>query len=166
MSSAEPAGSRRRARLRTLVRYGAGSAIATVCSEVTFLGLYGVLGTSTTTASVLGWLAGALPNYWLNRSWTWQRRGRPSLRREVLPYVAIVLLTLVLAVGATSLADSLLTETAVSATARSVLVGAVFFLVYVLVFVLRFFLLERLFTSLSGEASSEASDTLSRKGTT
>jgi putative flippase GtrA len=138
-------GSGRRARLRMLFRYGAGSAVATVCSEVTFLTLYGVLDTSTTAASIVGWLAGAVPNYWLNRTWTWGRRGRPSLRREVLPYVAIVLLTLALAVGATAAADEVLSATSVSAATRSVLVGAVFLLVYVLVFALRFFLLDRLF---------------------
>ena len=134
----------RSALVRKVLRYGTGSLVATACSEVTFLLLYGVLSTSTTTASVLGWLAGAVPNYWLNRTWTWGRRGRPSLRHELLPYVAIVLLTLLLAVGATSLVDSALAG-AGSDTVRSVLVGGTFLLVYVLVFLLRFFLFDRLF---------------------
>ena len=131
--------------LRKVVRYGTGSLVATACSEAVFLLLYGVLSTSTTTASVLGWLAGALPNYWMNRTWTWGRRGRPSLRHELLPYVAIVALTLLLAVGATALVDSALAGTG-SDTVRSGLVGGTFLLVYVLVFLLRFFLFDRLFT--------------------
>lgn len=138
-------GSPRGGLLRKVLRYGTGSVVATVCSEVTFLLLYGVLATSTTTASVLGWLAGAVPNYWMNRTWTWGRRGRPSLRHELLPYVAIVALTLLLAVGATALVDSALAGTSSDAL-RSALVGATFLLVYVLVFVLRFFLFDRLFT--------------------
>jgi putative flippase GtrA len=131
--------------LRKVLRYGTGSLVATACSEAVFLLLYGVLSTSTTTASVLGWLAGALPNYWMNRTWTWGRRGRPSLRHELLPYVAIVALTLLLAVGATALVDSALAGTE-SDTVRSGLVGGTFLLVYVLVFLLRFFLFDRLFT--------------------
>lgn len=138
-------GSPRSGLLRKVLRYGTGSLVATACSEVTFLLLYGVLGSSTTTASVLGWLAGAVPNYWLNRTWTWGRRGRPSLRHELLPYVAIVAVTLLLAVGATSLVDSALAGTGSDAV-RSALVGGTFLLVYVLVFLLRFFLFDRLFT--------------------
>ncbi len=133
---------------------------------MTFLALYGALGTSTTLASILGWLAGAVPNYWLNRTWTWGRRGRPSLRREILPYVVVVLATLALAVGATSAADSLLGATTMSSTARSILVGAVFLLVYVLVFVVRFFLFDRLFARPSHPASSEVADAISHKEAT
>ena len=144
------AGSPRSALLRKVLRYGTGSLVATACSEAVFLLLYGVLSTSTTTASVLGWLAGALPNYWMNRTWTWGRRGRPSLRHELLPYVAIVALTLLLAVGATALVDSALAGTE-SDTVRSALVGGTFLLVYVLVFLLRFFLFDRLFTQRTEE---------------
>jgi putative flippase GtrA len=137
----------RRVLVRRIFRYGTGSVVATVCSEVTFLLLYGVLDTSTTVASTLGWLAGAAPNYWLNRRWTWGRRGRPSLRRELLPYLAIVLVTLVLAVGATSLVSSWLSRGSASDAVRSALVGGTFLLVYVLVFLLRFFLFDRLFAA-------------------
>lgn len=149
-----------------MMRYAAGSAVATVCSEATFLILYGVLGSSTTLASILGWLAGALPNYWMNRTWTWGRTGRPSLRRDLLPYVAVVLTTVALAAVATSAADSGLSGAGVSSTTRSIIVGAVFLLVYVLVFVLRFFLFDRLFAQPSRPASSEASDAHSSEGTT
>lgn len=156
MSGTDAAGGPRRVLVRKLLRYGTGSVVATVCSEATFLLLYGVLDTSTSVASVLGWLAGAGPNYWMNRSWTWGRRGRPSLRREVLPYAAVVLLTLVLAVTATGVANTVLRSTDVSGAVRSVLVGGVFLLVYVLVFILRFFLFDRLFaTTAQGRPSGE-----------
>src|SRR3954451_23821380 len=65
-----------------LARYSAGSVVATVCSEVTMVLLYGPLGVAPVWAAVFAWLAGAVPNYWLNRSWTWRRTGRPGLRDE------------------------------------------------------------------------------------
>ena len=150
MSAGSPRGTSGSGLLRKVLRYGTGSLVATACSEATFLLLYGVLSTSTTTASVLGWLAGALPNYWMNRTWTWGRRGRPSLRHELLPYVGIVAFTLLLAVGATAVVDSALAGTR-SDTVRSGLVGGTFLLVYVLVFLLRFFLFDRLFTQRTEE---------------
>ncbi len=127
------------------MRYAAGSAVATVCSEVTFLVLYGLLDSSPAVASVLGWLAGAVPNYWLNRTWTWRRRGRPSIRSEVLPYAAIVGVTLLLATAATSVVHNGLTGAQVSDGVRLVLVGGTFLAVYAGVFLGRFFLLDRLF---------------------
>lgn len=128
-----------------LLRYFTGSVVAAVCSEATFVLLYGAFTLGTTWASILSWLAGAVPNFWLNRNWAWQRRGRPSLRYEVLPYVVIILVTLALATVTTSAADRWLHHHGTSASVRVVLVAGVFFGVYVVVFALRFFLLERLF---------------------
>jgi len=142
----------------TILRYVAGSGVATVCSEVVFLLVYGPLHGSPTVASVLGWLAGAVPNFWLNRNWAWGRRGRPAFVREVLPYTAIILATLGLAIVATGVADHLLQETAISHEARTLAVGATFLLVYVTVFVVRFLLLDRLFGSRAAAAHGERDD--------
>src|SRR5262249_15441107 len=102
--------------IRRVFRFGTNAVVATVCSQATFIVLYGPVGTSTTVASTLAWLAGAIPNYWLNRSWTWGRRGRPSVRREILPYAVIVLGTLGLAILATGVGASLLDRTSLSST--------------------------------------------------
>jgi putative flippase GtrA len=131
-----------------MLRYAGGSAVATVSSEVTFVLLYGPLHVAPAWASVVAWLAGAVPNYWLNRSWTWRRTGRPGLRDELLPYVAIIGLTLLLATVATRWADRWLHHVDTDATLRVVLVAAVFLGVYVVMFVLRFVLLDRLFNRL------------------
>lgn len=136
----------RGARIVKLVRFGLNAVIATVCSQATFMLLYGVVGTSTTVASVAAWLAGALPNYWMNRTYTWGRRGRPSFRRELVPYAAIVLGTLLLAVLATGEVHHLLVGRSVSHATRTLLVTGTYFAVYAVMFVFRFFLFDRLFT--------------------
>ena len=141
----------RSARLLKLLRFGTNAIVATVCSQTTFLLLYGPLRTSTTVASVAAWFAGAIPNYWMNRSWTWGRRGRPSVRRELAPYAAIVLGTLLLAVLATGTADHVLDGTSVSHAARTLIVTGTYFLVYAVMFVFRFLLFDRLFGSMGAE---------------
>ncbi len=145
---AAPAGPETHGLVPKLLRYVTGSVVATVCSEVAFVVLYGVVGLGTAWSSVLSWLAGAIPNFWLNRNWAWQRTGRPSLRREVVPYAAIVLVTLLLATLLTHLADAWLHHEGVSHSVRVTLVAAVFLGTYVVVFALRFLMLERLFTRL------------------
>src|SRR5919107_866363 len=100
------------------LRYLGGSVVAAGCSEVTLVLLYGLLHVAPGPASCLAWLAGAVPNYWLNRSWTWRRRGRPDLRREVLPYVVIVVVTLALATLLTAGVDRWARDGAAGSTAR------------------------------------------------
>jgi putative flippase GtrA len=131
--------------IQKLLRYFTGSVVATVCSEACFVLLYGLLALGTTWSSVVSWLAGAIPNFWLNRNWAWQRSGRPSLRREVVPYAVIILSTLLLAILTTHLADVWLHHADVSHSVRVTLVAATFLGTYVVVFALRFVLLERLF---------------------
>jgi putative flippase GtrA len=142
------------------VRYTGGSVVATGCSELTFVLLYGPLHVTPAWSSVLAWLAGAVPNYWLNRTWAWRRQGRPSVRRELLPYALIVAFTLLLATIATRAADRALTGADISAGARVTLVAATFFGVYVVMFVLRFFLFDRLFGRLARQEA--AADPLTR----
>jgi putative flippase GtrA len=132
-----------RQRIRTLVSFGASSVIATVCSEVVLILCYGVLGISPSIASVIAWFAGAVPNFFVNRAWTWQRRGRPSLRGELLPYAGIVLVTLLIAMLAThgvarATADA-------EHSVRTALVAITYFGVYVLMFLVRFVLFQRLY---------------------
>ena len=62
-------------RVRRLSTYTAGSVIAAGCSEVALVVCYGLLDLAPAVSSTIAWVAGAVPNYWLNRSWTWQRRG-------------------------------------------------------------------------------------------
>ncbi|MDX6372415.1 MAG: hypothetical protein QOD98_1403 [Nocardioidaceae bacterium] len=137
---------RQRGSLRKLSTYSIGSVIAAACSELTLLLCYGLLHLAPSVSSVVAWLAGAVPNYWLNRSWTWGRRGRPSLRRELLPYIGIVLATVVLAALATAAVDAWLRDAASSSAVRVALVGGTFLGVYVVMFVARYLLLDRLFS--------------------
>jgi len=133
--------------IRRLLRYGFGSVVAVTCSQATFIIVYGPLHASTTISSSLAWLAGAIPNYWLNRAWTWGRRGRASVTKELLPYAGIVIGTLVLAIAATSAVAAALDGTAVSSAVATLLVSGTYFLVYALMFGFRFVLLNRLFAS-------------------
>lgn len=149
--SGAPARSRRLRWLGRVARYTGGSVVATVCSEATLVVLYGPLDVDPSLAAVLAWLAGALPNYWLNRRWAWGRRDRPSLRHEVLPYAAIIAVTLALASVATRAVDAWLVHLGTRSDLRVTLVAAAFLGVYVVMFVLRFFMLDRLFARVAAK---------------
>ncbi|WP_219416338.1 GtrA family protein [Pseudonocardia nigra] len=131
-----------RGRLRLWWRYAAGSVIAGVISQTTFVACY-ALGTSPLVASVTAFVAGAVPNYLLNRQWAWRRRGRADVRREVAPYAAIAVATALAAAAVTTTADTWVRAAVESRGWQVVLVGAAFLGTYGFLFVLKFVLFDR-----------------------
>ncbi|TDE36783.1 GtrA family protein [Actinomadura sp. 6K520] len=133
---AEPAPSRGRRALRLIfTRYTIGSVLAAVASEATLLLTYGTGLLGPRAASVAAWSTGAALNYVLNRWWAWGRRGRASVWRELVPYWAIAVASMLLSAWATGVADRLGPE---AAGPRMVFVGGVFLAVYGVMFVVKF----------------------------
>jgi putative flippase GtrA len=92
----------RKARSTLGIRFGrfaiaAISAFAT--SEITYTICAGPLALSSTEATLVGWFSGVMVSYVLSR-WAWERKGRPNLLRETVPFCvvsAIVIVVLELA---------------------------------------------------------------------
>ena len=63
---------------------------------------YGTNLLGTTGASAVAFVAGAVPNYFLNRSWAWQRKGRVRVWREVVLYAVVSLLSFAASAAATA----------------------------------------------------------------
>jgi putative flippase GtrA len=83
-----------------ITRYTIGSIVAALTSAVVFAILY-VLGVGTTACSVVAFVAGAVPNWILNRRWAWDIKGRVAFGREILAYVFVSALTLLASSEAT-----------------------------------------------------------------
>jgi putative flippase GtrA len=83
-----------------ITRYALGSVVALLTSVVVFALLY-VAGVGTTADSIAAFVAGAVPNWILNRRWAWRVEGRVAFGREIVGYVAVSALALVLSSLAT-----------------------------------------------------------------
>jgi putative flippase GtrA len=127
-----------------LARFTAGSLVAAAISEAVFVLVYGPAGAGPRVAAVVAFFAGAIPNWGLNRRWTWQRRGRPGLRRELLPYAAVVISTALAATALTGLTDGWVKSLGAPRTIQVGLVAIAFLVPYGAVFLLKFLLFERL----------------------
>jgi putative flippase GtrA len=140
--SPETAGVRRRS-WRLWSRFAAASVVATSISQLVFVLSYAI-GALPAVATVLAWLAGAIPNFLLNRR-TWGGGGRAALRREILRYAVISVTTALLAAFATSGAETLATTTFPGLrTAQVAVVWSAFIGTYMAMFVVKFFLVDRL----------------------
>jgi putative flippase GtrA len=70
---------------RQFTRFALVAVISLAASELT-LSVALLLGDATGgVATLLGWLVGAITSYVLSR-WAWQRKGRPDLLKETLPF--------------------------------------------------------------------------------
>ncbi len=114
------------------------------CSQLAFVLLYGVLGASAAISAGLAFLAGAVPNFLLQRYWTWRRSGRIALRGELLPYAAVITLNGLLATAITTGTDRLLAPALQHHGARTALLAVTFAAAYALLYALKFVLLDRL----------------------
>jgi putative flippase GtrA len=110
--------------------------VATVVSQLAFALCYW-FGTAAIVATVVAWFAGAVPNYVLNRRYTWGRSG------QKLPYTIIVLGSAVTAAVVTSVTDHLV-QPLESHAWKTILVSGSYLATYAILFIVKFVLFDRL----------------------
>lgn len=130
--------------VRRFSRYVLGSGVAFGASQLTFLTLYGLGLAGPEVASVAAFAAGVPVNYVLNRRWAWRRRGRPDLLGELLPYAAVIAVSIVATALGTATAERALAGIALPRVIDVLLVGGTFGAINAALFVVKFTLLDRL----------------------
>jgi putative flippase GtrA len=141
---------------RLFTRFAAGTVVSTACSQLTFVLLFGVLDASVAVSGAVAFLAGALPNFLIHRFWTWRRSGPVGMRRELLPYLAVISFSGLVAIGITTGVDRLIGGAIHDHAVRTAVVTVVYGLSYLPVFVLKFALLDRLVFG-AGDRRAQAS---------
>jgi putative flippase GtrA len=141
-----------------LFRAATSSVIATVISQVVLLAILW-LGGAPTLASLVAFVGGAIPNYVLTRRWVWGQRGKPRVGGEVVPYLLVIALGGLAAVGLTTLTSHLLTPLDLPHPLWVVLLDVAYVASYAIVFVIKFTLLDRV---VFGRAAARTPATTSR----
>ena len=80
---------------KTFLKYSAVSVISVAINLVLLVFAFGVLGWSAAPANIFAVGISAIPSYYLNRAWAWQKRGRSHFLKEVVPFWALAFLGLV-----------------------------------------------------------------------
>ncbi len=138
---------------RRIARFAISSMVAAATSAVVFAVLY-VIGASTTVCSVAAFVAGAIPNWTMNRRWTWKVEGRVAFGREILAYIVVSASTLVALSLATAWTHRHVQGIPAGHGIRVILVTGSYFAVLALLYGLRFFLYE--FWIFSGQSRVRA----------
>ena len=124
-----------------LFKYGLGSIVAAVCSALAFALCYAA-GLHTTPASAIAFVAGAIPNYILNRRWAWQRTGKVDVWREIVIYAVVSLVSFLAAAAATGATSSAVEHLDISSTSQTLLVTGAYVATYAALFFAKFLCFE------------------------
>lgn len=130
--------------VRLFTRFAAGTVVSTACSQLTLVLMFGVLDASAEVSGVAAFLAGAVPNFLIHRFWTWRRSGPIGMRRELLPYLAVITFSGLVAISITTGVDRLLGATITDHAVRTAVLAVTFAISYLPLFLLKFALLDRL----------------------
>jgi len=106
--------------LLKLWRYGAGSVVAFVSSVVVYYAFFSWAHLGAIGSTWVAFVAGAVPNWILNRRWAWEKRGRDGVARESALYVMVSIVSLVVSSAVTKATALAVVHT--SHTARDLLV--------------------------------------------
>lgn len=120
-----------------ITRYTIGSIIALATSVVVFSLLY-IAGLGTTVCSILAFVAGAVPNWILNRRWAWKIKGRLAFGREIVGYIAVSILALIASSLATAWTNTRVQTIPAHHGIRVILVTASYVAIQGILFVVKF----------------------------
>ncbi len=128
-----------------VTKYAIGSAVALLTSVVVFALAYVALGGKhTTICSIIAFLAGAVPNWILNRRWAWKLEGRVAFLREIVAYIAISGVVLVASSLSTGAMQSWVKAHVAPGTGlRVILVTGAYVFVQAVMFVVKFVIYEK-----------------------
>jgi putative flippase GtrA len=116
----------------------AGAAIAALtASEVALALSDGVFHLTATPTALVSWFAGAVVSYVLSR-WAWERKGRPDVLRETIPFWVISAMVIVILTLATKFGYHSASWMHLTGVNRHLWVGFVWLVANSCTFVMRF----------------------------
>jgi putative flippase GtrA len=89
-----------------LAKYSAASVAGTITDTIVFTLFYEGVFHWGWPANVLSVSIGAIPNYLINRYWTWAKRGPNQLMREIVPFWSMAFLGLLLSTAVVGYIDA------------------------------------------------------------
>ena len=90
-----------------MIRYASTSLICVAITQVLIIVLYGIVKLKEVPANLAATMLTSIPAYMLNKYWVWGKKGRPHMRREVIPFWAFTVAGWVLSTGMVALASDI-----------------------------------------------------------
>jgi len=145
---------RQSAHFTRLWKFASVSVISTIITQGVLFMTYHVLTlASAMECNVIATCVATVPAYYLNRTWTWGKRGKSNPWREVMPFWVIAFIGLVLSTVAVGVAAHNADHISQSRDVRALVVQFANLSTYAVIWVGRYIIFNRF---LFGETSSDA----------
>jgi putative flippase GtrA len=106
-------------------------------SELTLVLCDGVFHLTAVPAAVASWFTGAVVSYLLSR-WAWERKGKPNVLRETVPFWAISAIVVVILTASTKLGYYIATHLHLHGAKHVVFIALVYLVANFITFMMRF----------------------------
>ena len=133
---------------------------AVIASQITLTVCLGPLGWTAGRSALTAWVVGAAVSYVLSR-WAWERKGKPNLLKETLPFWIVAVGTAIVLTLTTKWANQRALAMGMSHTERVMFVAASYFLANCVTFLTRFLIFHYILFKDRGSRVSELVSELS-----
>lgn len=120
------------------LKYMAVSVVTVAVSQVALFTLYAGFHWTAKSANVLACLIGGIPSYYLNRSWTWGKKGRSHLLKEVVPFWVLAFVGLAFSTWAADFAESWALDTVDSRLGQAVIINTAVIAAFGVLWIVKF----------------------------
>ena len=141
---------------KRLLRFAPAAVLALAATQITFFVCTNILHTTGRISGAAGWLAGASVSYGVSR-WAWERKGRPSLLKETLPFVGISLVVGFILTETSHLAYNIATDHNMQGLERALFLQGVYLAANCFTFLMRFVIFHYLLFADRRSGAAEAS---------
>jgi putative flippase GtrA len=123
--------------VKRFIRFAPAAFCAVAATQITYIICLGPAGLTAGVAGFAGWFAGAAVSYVISR-WAWERKGRPHLLKETLPFVAVSIGAGIILTLASKFGNHVAMEMGLDGAARVIVADLFYFAANCLTFALRF----------------------------
>jgi putative flippase GtrA len=118
-------------------RFVLAAVVAVTSSQLTLTLCLGVFHAPAGVSGFIAWFAGAAASYVMSR-WAWERKGRPRLLKETLPFWLIAVCVAIVLTSTAKFANDLAISMGLGHVQRILFVDAAYFLANCVTFMVRF----------------------------
>lgn len=141
---------------RKAVKYTMVSVISVAVSQVAMITAFGLFHWSARWSAVFATSMGAIPSYYLNRSWVWGKSGRSHLMKEILPFWALAFLGMAFSTVTSGLAEDYVKDHRLSHLMETAIVTGAFFGAFAVLWLAKFVLFNKVLFVTKDEELREA----------
>ena len=120
-------------------RFFVAAVAAVAASQLTLQVCLGPLRWTPGRSALAAWVAGAGTSYLVSR-WAWERKGRPHLLKETIPFWLVAVAVAIILISTTKFANQQAIAMGLAHAQRRIFDGAAYFVANTVTFLLRFVL--------------------------